>query len=765
MSNASKVSSLATKLTIGATAGAAVLTPFEVLGQDAAPKAKSDTLQPIVVTATPDAGEETNTNNATTQMSRLPGEVKDIPQIVNVIPEKVLEQQNVQTLEQALRNVPGITVAIGEANGGPNGDRFRIRGFESIGDSYRDGLRDFGVYVRDSFNYEQVQVFKGPSSESFGAGTSGGAINTTSKEARLDDFVKVDASLGNGPLARATFDVNKKINDTTAIRVTGMGNKQDIVDRDDVKSDRWGGAVSLGFGLGTDTTWFLDYFHQTNDRTPDFGVPMATVSPTGSGVRKPITEFGVPRSNYYGKDSDRDKSHVDMLTSRLSKEATDWLTVKNDTRLARYDRYISVTPTICGSASTNPTRTATQNCDAVGQSIYDGGNPTLYFGGGSGPTYDQTNWGIQNVTTGIAKFETGQFRHEAVFGLDVSYQEDDRQGFKYVGSKPLQTVWNPNASSAGYSLIENPDNVKSSNSTNVALFGSDRMWLTDEVSVLGGVRWDYYKAHYDQISSSGQTISDANTSFFSPKASVIWEPTQNQTYYASYATAMNVPWGQYIGSDVNAITTAKADLDPETTESFELGAKLNFLDGMLGVTGAVFQVTKDNAYYLNANDVLTATGEKQRVRGIELGLTGKVTEQWEVMLAYAYMNSEILDSGTKADIGNQVAGVPHNSGSLWTTYNLTPHFDGLSGQFMIGGGLTYRDGVSIRSDETAEVPYSLSFDAVVSYETEKWRVGLNGYNLANRVNYDSFFQGENGNTGRAVPSAGRTFVLTVGTTF
>jgi Outer membrane receptor for monomeric catechols len=441
-----------------------------------------------------------------------------------------------------------------------------------------------------------------------------------------------------------------------------------------------GGAGSVGFGLGTDTSWSLDYMHQSNDRTPDYGVPMAARTATGAGVREPITELGVPRSNYYGKDTDRDRSDVDMLTSRFSTEVNDWLTIKNDTRLVRYDRYISVTSAICGSSDAA--------CNAVGQALYTGiGDPTLAYGAGGGPTYDQTTWGIQNVTTGIAEFETGNFRHQAVFGLDMAYQQDERQGYSYSGGKgPLPTLWNPNTSSSSYSIVENPANVKDSDSRNVALFASDRVWLTDEFSLIGGVRWDYYKAKYDQISSSGRTITDAETSFVSPKISAIWEPTKDQSYYLSYAVSKNVPWGQYIASDVNGVAAAKATWDPETSSTVEAGAKLDFLDGRLGVTGAVFQVTKDNSIHVNPDSSVTYSGEKQRVRGVEVGVNGKLTDQWDVYASYTYLDSQILDASAAATIGNPVAGVAKNSGSIWTTYDLAPHFDAIDGELLVGGG-------------------------------------------------------------------------------
>lgn len=739
--------SSATTWVAGLAAGATLFTPFEVLGQSA----DSEVLTLDKITIEGAGAGQINTNKAETKLSRMPGTVKETPQVINVVPEKILQEQNVTTLEQALRNVPGITASIGEGNGGPNGDRFRIRGFEALGDNYRDGLRDFGVYVRDSFNFEEVQVLKGPSSESFGAGSTGGVISTISKEAKLEDFVRTEASGGNGPLYRGTLDVNRQINETSAFRFNAMGNKQDILDRDTVKSDRWGVAGSLGLGIGTDTSWFLDYVHQSNNRTPDFGQPMVTRSATD--VRRPVAEFGVPRNYYYGKDSDIDKSNVDMLTSRFSTEANDWLTIKNDTRISRYDRYISVSPA---------------NCDlACGIDFFAGNDPILAYGAGGGTSYDQTAWGIQNVSTGIAEFNLGSLRNQAVFGIDIGYQNDKRDGLRYTSAKgPLPSIWNPNHDSSSYQLEKNPANIKESNSINVGLFASDRVWLTEQFSVTGGVRWDYFKSKYDLTSATGVAESKADTNFFSPKLSAQWEPTKDQTYYVAYSTAMNIPFGQSIASDTNPINSALSSLKPERTDSYEIGSKIDFLDGRVGVTGALFQVQKNNAFYVNADGNTVATGEKQRVRGVELGLTGQVTDNWDVMATYTYMTSKVLSASSAALIGNPVAGVPTNSATLWTTYNLAPHFDVLADtKLLVGGGLTYREGMNIRSDKLAAIPYSLSLDAMVSFEKDNWKVSLNGYNLSNRINYDTYFQGSSADSARAIPSSGRSFIVNVATTF
>src|SRR3569832_469403 len=103
-----------------------------------------------------------NNNDHATGLNVLPTTVQDTPQAINVIGQEQMRQQGVTSLEQALRNVPGITVSIGEG-GTLAGDQFKIRGFDAKDDVYLDGLRDFGAYTRDSFNYEEAQVLKGPS--------------------------------------------------------------------------------------------------------------------------------------------------------------------------------------------------------------------------------------------------------------------------------------------------------------------------------------------------------------------------------------------------------------------------------------------------------------------------------------------------------------------------------------------------------------------------------------------------------------------------
>ena len=708
-----------------------------------------------------------NTLQSGTGLGRLPGTYQDMPQTVNVISQERIQQQNLTTIDQALRSVPGVTVSIGEGNGGMNGDQFRIRGFDAKGDLYVDGLRDFGVYVRDGFAYEQIDVLMGPSSESFGMGTTGGAINLRQKTAHRGNSYSFEASVGTDSMFRSVIDVNQQINATTAARAVGMYHNQDIADRDHVYSDRWGFLGSLAFGLGTDTTLTVNYMHQDTDRKPDYGVPFLRAPGTTVGL--PSTEFGIPRSNYYGKESDRDESTVDMLTARLSTKVNDWLTVNNDTRLEFFKRDISTTPATCTEAPCNDVFFAT-------------GDAPYTFGAGGGSSYAQDSWGIQNITTAIAKFHTGGLRHEFVAGVDAFYQDDSRLAKSYVTPKVPGTLLNPNY--AGTGLVDNPNNQKRSDGTDIGLFASERLWLTPEFSLLGGIRWDSYTANYTYTQSAaappttGACIGYAQgtwcperhskTEFWSPKLSAIWEPTKQETYYVSWATSAT-PAGQFIVSGVNPIgtTPGQENLKPEENETYEAGAKWSLLGGKLGVTAAIFRVDKSNAYYTDpSTGNAVPTGEKQRVQGVELGVNGKLTDKWSLAVAYAYLDSKITyATGNGAgNIGNHVPGVPENSASLWTTYDIASLVN-VPGQLLVGGGITYAQEMYIRSDQLTKIPHSFALDGLISYEVDGYRVALNGYNLTNELYYDTFFQGENAFTSRATPAAGRTGILTIGKKF
>ncbi len=243
-------------------------------------------------------------------------DLQDTPQNVTVVPLQLMNQQAVNNVLEALKNVPGITLNAGE--GGTHGDNINLRGFAASDDFFLDGLRDTGFYTRDSFNLNGIEVYKGPASTLFGRGSTGGVVNQVSKAPELQDFARGTVVGGTNSELRGTADVNYAFAEGDAFRVNAMGQHSEVADRDFVRNRRWGVAPSLTFGLGKPITLTLEYLHQEQNDIPDYGIPFAFGAPVP-----------VPRNTYYGLPSDdRTRARVDIGTA-LFKAQIDpdlWLT-------------------------------------------------------------------------------------------------------------------------------------------------------------------------------------------------------------------------------------------------------------------------------------------------------------------------------------------------------------------------------------------------------------------------------------------------------
>ena len=375
--------------------------------------------------------------------------VQDTPQVVNVISRQLIEEQHITTLEQALRDSPGITVAIGEG-GTLAGDQFKIRGLDANNDIYIDGLRDFGVYARDAFDYEQVQVLKGPAGAMFGRGTTGGAINTISKQASTRrNFISADATVGTGDYYRVTADINHVINDTTALRLNLMGNSTGVTGRDrGGQSDRWGVAANLGFGLGTSQELRAELPPPGRPIAfPDYGIIIG--APTGVIRASAGHRIWPQHAQVFEQfDGDKDRTRADILTGRLT-----WALLPQADPVQRYapgqlrpvfpvhqrgqlPRQFAVTKQTCVDAliDNNPATL-----------------PLITFGGGS--PYGQRAWGFQNISSLHGEFELFGLKNEIVAGTDFNHQENRKTFYAYTLPPLSSGIYAPGTTVAARNAI------------------------------------------------------------------------------------------------------------------------------------------------------------------------------------------------------------------------------------------------------------------------------------------------------------------------
>lgn len=737
--------------------GAASLTNAKGKGPETLKRADGTEVEQWTVVASP-----MNTLRSSIGFSRMQDDVLHTPQTINVVPQILMQQQNVKSLDEALKNVPGITASVGEGEGGMSGDQFLIRGFAAQNDIYENGLRDFGVYTRDSFDYDHITVIKGPSSQVFGNGTTGGAINITTKTPYAGNHVNASFSGGSGAYYRGTLDVNHKITDTIAVRLTGMGNENNMVGRDYIYSHRWGIAPSIIFGLGKKVNYTIEYFHQTDNRIPDYGVPVVTKP--GAAYGKPVTEYGVNRNNWYGTTYDQDNTSTDMLTGRLQWEVNKYVTVYNDTRGGLYSRYYSASQEACGTACTNAFFSSNPASAMISRN-----------GGLGGPNpYQQDDWSVQNVASAVANFNTGKIRHQIIGGVDIEHLYDRRRNYAYASTRPGTSLLNPSmyvpglalcgAGECASNLTNMPNGVgkkewKTGDATDVGAFLSDQIWFVPWFSVKAGFRWDHWNSHYN---ATGGDASTADTHLgqkqdtFNPNVSLMYTPNDHAMVYFNWAES-TTPLGLYVANSSEPLTPKNQKFAPERSKLYELGAKYSAFHDRIGFTASIFRLEKGNSLLTDpSTGSVSSSGDTQRNQGIELSVSGQILKNWNVIATYARYDS-LTTGGTAKDIGKQVQYVPRNQATVWSTYEIAPK---KAYNLLVGGGVTWREGVFLDTANTARVPANVEFDAVVSHHfDDHWKVSMNGYNLANRLNYGNLF------SNRVTPSIGRAFLFNLAASY
>ena len=664
----------------------------------------------------------------------------DTPKTVQIINEELIKQTGATSLQEALKSTPGITFGNGEG-GNPSGDQPFIRGMDAQSSTFVDGMRDIAAGTREVFNLESVEVIKGADSAYAGRGGAGGSINLTTKKAKNENFISGDVGLGTDNYLRGTLDINRKINETTGIRLNAMGHSADVPGRNGPDNKRWGIAPTVTFGMGTATEVTLAWQHLQTDNTPDGGVPYLYSNgamgklPGGSTVRP---TYGNDRANWYGlHNRDFEKEKSDLFTASVTHKFTDTNKIRNSLRYSK----------------TKQDYVWTQPDDSKGNVAKD---PAYVWRRGNFRISDVET--LQNVTEVTGKEQTGSIGHTYAFGLELSKEKSDA----YSGAIQDDKTTNCTASNMWCTPLNNPDastpwnynwSKGSQASINkidtVALYGFDTLKLNEQWLVNAGLRVDHYKLNASGPASRGVPAYDLSRSatLFNYQLGVVYKPASNGSIYANIGTSSR-PGGSTLGNgseDLTINTDALASLKPEKTKSIELGTKWDLLDKKLSLTAAIFRNEVTNVR-ITENSIAYMGGDKA-VNGLELGFTGQILPNLSVFGGYTYMDSKQKNAGqtcsgtpakcvTSAANGQPFTNTPKHSFSLWTSYKPMS-------KLTLGLGVTAQSSVNasyaVGSDGgivTKGASGYARYDAMMAYQIDKnLSFQLNVYNLGNKVYY------------------------------
>jgi catecholate siderophore receptor len=645
---------------------------------------------------------------------------RDISQSIDLVDRKELAEQNLVTLSDALRNVPGITLNSGE--GGAHGDSVNLRGL-SIPDSFfLDGVRDIGQYQRDTFNTDGIAVLLGPASALFGRGSTSGVINSISKQPLLTPLASLSVSAGQADYWRGTGDFNLPINATTAARLAVMDQRNGVVQRDQVLYRRYGVAPTLAFGIDTATRLTLSYFKEVENNLPDYGIPFIDGVPAR-----------VDRNNYYGLvNYDRTRTNTNIGTIRFEQDFLGHFTFSDSLRYANYGFEYLVTGAFLGNDFVEPPPTGTPYSDILISRDQ--------------PSSAGTTSLLINRSDITDRFEVGGLGHTLTAGLELSKEHSNvsrfENGLNDLAPTPLLTPDAFHTPPTPLSVYSNPKG----RANDVSLYTSDSVTVGPHWDVDVGLRWDRFRSSFSEAFTD--TAFSRTDTFWSPRVALVFKPDADQSYYLSYGTSYN-PAIEYL-----TIAPSNDSLTPEKNSTVELGAKVKILDGQAQLTGALFDTFVKNVRISDPDDPTVQDAPfDQRVKGVELGINGYITPIWEIAANYTHLNDRITSISDPLSQGKLAPNTPHDAANVWTTVEPTS-------ALTVGGGFTAVSHRYADTENTAGVPAYVFFNAMVSYQVNehlKFQINLN--NLTDKLYFTGiYYTGIDEN--HTLPSAGRTLIGT-----
>ncbi len=674
--------------------------------------------------------------------------LRDIPQSITVVTEKLMDDRNLDNLKDVLRNTAGVTFQAAE--GGE--EDIRLRGFSlaTTGDLFIDGMRDPAFYDRDMFNNDRVELLRGSASMLFGRGSTGGAVNQVSKVPKLITEHDVTTTLGSHGFVRATGDFNIQTGESAALRINAMANKADNNGAGS-SIDKKGIAAAYRFGIGERDEFLASLYSLDNNNGINYGLPWIKPKATDSGAANTIIGSLAPTANF-GMASDRSAGTAQWLALKHTHRFDANTELQTQVRKGQFTRDLRASAIRFAGVGT----TASTNRAALDLSNF---GPSTVFTRGS-------NLKVQDVDALYAqsdfskKFQALGFKHELLTGIDFA-QEKKRvyaartatQGGVDL-TKPTTTAGTPDN---GNWINEDARVFRDGNeftAKNFGIYAQDLVQIAPMWKLLGGLRYDNMDGQYAAYAISAAAAGPVTTTRYQQKISatskrlgLLFQPNDLHSYHVSYGTSFNT------SGDAYSYNAQSANTPPESSQNIELGAKLDNAAKTFTTRLALFRSTKNNERNTDPDTAATRLllSGKRHSAGLELDITGRITRQWEIYGSYMWMPVAVVDqaASTATTVGNRVGDrpglSPRHSGTVWNTYQF-------NGQWRVGAGINFRS-AQAPADVTApawEAPGFSTVDLMAEYTiSDRATLKANVTNLSNKLYADQLYRGH------YIPGAGR----------
>lgn len=635
-----------------------------------------------VVTVTESLNYQIVTSNST----RTPVLLRDVPQSITVVSQDLMRDQGMQNMADVVRYVPGITMAQGEGHR----DAPVIRGNTSTADFYVNGVRDDVQYLRDLYNLERVEAVKGANALTFGRGGGGGVINRVTKEANFAPIREIAIQGGTFGNKRITSDFGHDLNEKISLRLNALYENSNSF-RHDVNVERYGVSPRVTIKPGEQTLLRFGYEYFNDGRVIDRGIPSFAGRPSDAH-----------RSTFFG-DPDRNQSSAGVNLGNVTIEhQTSVFNIRNTTLVGDYDKfYGNLVPgavnatqslvSLTGYDNTTYRRNLFNQTDASGVVRTGGIRHTLLIGSELGrqrtSNFRNTGYFYDQVTSVMVPFANPRFTGPVTFRQSAT--DADNAATNYVASVYVQ----------------------------------DQVELNRYVQLVGGVRYDHFTI--DFLNHRTNETLGREDNMVSPRAGVVVKPFAPLSIYSSYS----VSYLPSSGDQFSSLTATSQTLKPEKFTNYEVGAKWDIARA-LSLTAAAYRLDRTNTTARDPNNpAITVQTGSQRTNGYELSVNGNLTRRWMVVGGYAYQDAFVSSATTAARAGARVALVPYNTVSLWNNYRVLPRLS-------MGLGIIHQGEMFAGIDNAVRLPNFTRADVAAFYTvTETLRLQANLENLFDNTYY------------------------------
>lgn len=650
-------------------------------------------LNEVVITASK-SGEFVQPIGSTATKMEAP--LKSVPQSVQIISRRAMDQMQVIRLDDAMRNVSGVTM---ETGFGGRTDIFQIRGFRTSTESiFKNGFRNSVRTFRETSNIQQLEVMKGPASVLYGVSDPGGMVNITTKKPTAFTFHDIQLTANSFGQYRPAIDFGGALNEekTLKYRLNAVYENGDTY-RDFVSTKRFFVAPAFTYDFSDRTSLTVEAEYLDHDQASDRGIVAF------NGV---IAD--VPTNRSIGEPGNVGIHQNRLVQYNLQHRFNNIFSLRHASNFT----YSSEQRTVVEFAGIPKNDDSNSKVIRRLQDQYN----------------FERNFATQNEL--YATFKTGAaFEHKTVVGVEVARSMFDI--WYNRGNYDTLNVYNPKYNSKLKQVKLNFGDDYRDNTQLYGVYVQDFLSISQKLKVLLGARydiWDLEKVN-QKLDKATNTFSEVITTqrntALNPRAGLLYEVAGPVSVYGNWSKGFQPEVGR---------TKDGEPFEPVTSDLYEAGIKSGLLNDKINLKAAYFNITRRNVEVTDPSDnAYSMQIGKVRSEGFEADVTGEIATGLNVIATYSYTDARIVKDTKATNIGKRFRGVSEHSGSLWTTYEIQ---DGPMKGLGIGGGFTSFGDRPVDAADSFRLPGYTRYDGTVYYDNQKYHAAINVRNLTNVKYYD-----------------------------